>query len=58
LKLCRLCGRRPAKYRYRHRVRWERRHDLCFACWRASLDRYRPLPPRVYTASAETVEAA
>ncbi|GIW44478.1 MAG: hypothetical protein KatS3mg077_1760 [Candidatus Binatia bacterium] len=58
LKICRSCGQRPAKYCYMGRFRWDRRHDLCQACWRAWRDRYRPLPPRPRARIADAVVAA
>lgn len=40
-KVCRNCRRHLARFRYRNQVRWDRKHDLCFRCWRSLQDRYR-----------------
>lgn len=34
-RTCRLCGERPARFRYRGAVRADRAHELCFECFRA-----------------------
>ena len=40
-KLCQACLERKARYQYRGRVRADRQHTLCFACYRAERDRQR-----------------
>lgn len=35
---CVRCHERAARFRYRHRVRRDRSHELCFRCFRSVLD--------------------
>lgn len=49
-RLCRICGKHPAKYWARGgRVRSRRDHDVCFECHRALVNWLRQvdLPPRL-----------
>jgi hypothetical protein len=39
--LCAACQERKARFRYRGEVRADRDHTLCFACYRAELNRVR-----------------
>ena len=38
-RLCRTCRQRKARYRFWGRVRADRQHTLCFACFRSLPDR-------------------
>lgn len=38
-RLCKLCGRHPAKFTFRGRVKGDRQHDLCHRCYKALRDR-------------------
>ena len=38
-RLCRTCRQRKARYRFWGRVRADRQHTLCFACFRSLRDR-------------------
>ena len=38
-RLCRDCGQRPPRFRYRGKVKARRDHDLCPACHRALMNR-------------------
>jgi hypothetical protein len=38
---CRLCEAHPARFRYRGEVRADRDHELCFRCFRATINRLR-----------------
>lgn len=40
-KLCKRCARRKALFRHRNRIRFDPKHDLCFECFRRSMDRLR-----------------
>lgn len=33
-RLCQLCRQRPARFRYKGRVKRDRDHDICFQCYR------------------------
>ena len=39
-RLCETCRQRKARYRFRGRVRADRQHTLCFACFRSLRDRH------------------
>lgn len=45
-RLCKRCGERPAKYRYKDRVKSRADHDLCFECFRSVSDSQRQVAPR------------
>lgn len=34
-RLCRVCGKHPARFCFRGVVKRDRQHDLCFHCWRS-----------------------
>jgi len=36
---CRACEAHPARFRYRGEVRADRDHELCFRCFRATVNR-------------------
>lgn len=38
-RLCKLCGRRPAKFTFRGRVKRDRQHDICHRCYKTLRDR-------------------
>jgi hypothetical protein len=38
---CRGCAAHPARFRYRGEVRADRDHELCFRCFRATINRMR-----------------
>jgi hypothetical protein len=38
---CAACGARPARFQYRGVVKADRRHTLCFQCYRAAVNRVR-----------------
>jgi hypothetical protein len=40
-RVCRGCGERRPLFSFRGVVKADRHHDLCFACYRATLDRLR-----------------
>lgn len=48
-RMCHGCGVHWARFQYRGRVRWDRRHDVCFRCWQSLMDRYRPVRSRFAT---------
>ncbi len=39
--LCLACGSRPARFQYRGIVKADRHHNLCFKCYRSTLDSIR-----------------
>ena len=43
-RLCETCRQRKAKYRFLGRVRADRQHILCFACFRSLRDRHHAQP--------------
>jgi hypothetical protein len=43
-RLCETCRQRKANYRFRGRVRADRQHILCFACFRSMRDRHHAQP--------------
>lgn len=48
---CQACHDRKARFRFRGRVRADRDHVLCFACFRAQRDRHRAQGIRAICAS-------
>jgi hypothetical protein len=45
-KVCRGCERQRALFRYHGIVKWDRYHTLCFRCFRAQVNRARPVRQR------------
>ncbi len=37
-KICKICQKKYARFQYRGQIKWDRKHDLCFRCWRSMLD--------------------
>jgi hypothetical protein len=44
-KICAGCRDRWALYRWAGRTRWNDKHDLCFRCWGAVMDREQARQP-------------
>jgi len=38
-RLCKLCGRHPARFTFRGRVKRDRQHDICPRCYKKLRDR-------------------